>query len=149
MNITSIVNSKEITEQLDCGFRAFIHKITGQLLFVPDENSLTDIDLDPWDEELQQLEINFTEYYEIDKWTSRDMFEVMSDFAEKITESRLQSRLFDALSKNKPFKNFKFVIDNSGDFRQNWFDFKDKWQQDFVTRQLIYIKQTNKNNGST
>jgi hypothetical protein len=78
MNITTTENIKEIAEQLDCGFRAFIHKTTGQLLFVPDENFLTAIDLDSWDEELEQLENNFTDYYEIDKWTSSEAFETMS-----------------------------------------------------------------------
>jgi len=58
---------KEIAEQLDCGFRAFIHKTTGQLLFVPDSNNYPDSDFDSWDEELEQLEKNFTDYYEIDK----------------------------------------------------------------------------------
>jgi hypothetical protein len=67
MNSTPTDNIKEIAEQLDCGFRAFIHKTTGQILFVPNENNLTDIDLDLWDEELEQLENNFTDYYEINK----------------------------------------------------------------------------------
>jgi len=142
MNITTTENIKEIAEQLDCGSRAFIHKTTGQLLFVPDENFLTAIDLDSWDEELEQLENNFTDYYEIDKWTSSEAFETMSEFADKLTDSNLQNRLFDALRKNKPFREFKFVIDNSGDFRQQWFDFKNKWQKDFVTRQLNRRKPT-------
>jgi hypothetical protein len=137
MNITTTDNIKEIAEQLDCGFRAFIHKTTGQLLFVPDENFLTAIDLDSWDEELEQLENNFTDYYEIDKWTSSEAFEIMADFTEQLTENKqLQSRLIVALNKKKPFREFKFVIDYSGDFRQQWFDFKNKWQQDFVERQL-------------
>lgn len=142
MNCTSINNIKEIAEQLDCGFRAFINKSTGQLLFVPDENNLTDIDLDPWDKELEQLENNFTEYYEIDKWTSSQAFEIMSEFTDQVSDNNLQSRLFDALRKNKPFREFKFVIDNSGDFRQQWFDFKNKSQQDFVARQLNRLKPT-------
>lgn len=142
MNITTTDKIKEIAEQLDCGFRAFIHKTTGQFLFVPDENFLTAIDLDSWDEELEQLEKNFTDYYEIDKWTSSEAFEIMSEFADQLTESNLQSRLFDALRKNKLLREFKFVIDNSGDFRQQWFDFKIKWQQDFVARQLNILKPT-------
>ncbi|HNU21723.1 MAG TPA: UPF0158 family protein [Bacteroidales bacterium] len=133
---------KEIAEQLDCGFRAFIHKTSRQLLFVPDNNNYPDIDLDSWDEELEQLENNFTDYYEIDKWTSSEAFETMSEFADQLTDKNLQSRLFDALRKNKPFKEFKLVIDNSGDFRQQWFDFKNKWQQDFVARQLNRLKPT-------
>ena len=142
MNSTTTDIVKEIAEQLDCGFRAFIHKTSGQLLFVPDENCLTEIELDPWNEELEELENNFTDYHEIDKWTSSEAFETMSEFADQLTDKDLQSRLFDALRKKKPFKEFKFVIDNSGDFRQQWFDFKNKWQQDFVTRQLNRLKPT-------
>jgi hypothetical protein len=140
MNITTAENIKEIAEQLDCGFRAFIHKTTQQILFVPDENFLTDIDLDPWNEELEQLENNITDHYEIDKWTSSEAFETMSEFADQLTDSNLQNRLFDALRKNKPFREFKSVIDNSRDFRQQWIDFKNKWQQDFVSRQLNRLK---------
>lgn len=142
MNSTKTDNIKEIAEQLDCGFRVFIHKTSGQLLFVPDENNLTEIDLDPWNEELEQLENNFTDFYEIDKWTSSEAFKIMSEFVDQVSDDKLQSRLFDALRKNKPFREFKFVVDNSGDFRQQWFDFKDKWQQDFVTRQLNRLKPT-------
>jgi hypothetical protein len=143
MNSTTTDNIKEIAEQLDCGFRAFNIKTTGQLLFVPDENNLTDIDLDPWDEELEQLENNFTDCYEIDKWTSSEAFEIMSEFTDQVADNKLQNRLFDALRKNKPFREFKFVIENSGDFRQQWFDFKNKWQQDFVARQINRLKPTN------
>jgi hypothetical protein len=142
MNSTTTGNIKEIAEQLECGFRAFIHKTTWQLLFVPDESNLTDIDLDPWNEELEQLENNFTDYIEIDKWTSDEAFEIMGEFADQVSENKLQSRLFDALRKNKPFREFKFVIDNSGDSRQQWFDFKNKSQQDYVARQLNRLKPT-------
>jgi hypothetical protein len=142
MTSTTTEIVKEIAEQLDCGFRAFIHKTSGQLLFVPDDNNYPDIDLDSWDEELEQLENNFTNYHEINKWTSSEAFETMSEFADQLDDSNLQSRLFDALRKNKPFREFKFVIDNSGDFRQQWFDFKNKWQQDFVARQLNRLKPT-------
>ena len=133
---------KEIAEQLDCGFRAFIHKTTGQLLFIPDNYNYPDIDLRSWDKQLEELENNITDYHEIEKWTSSEAFEIMSEFAVHLTDKDLQSRLFDTLRKNKPFKEFKFVIDNSGDFRQQWFDFKNKWQEDFVARQLNRLKTT-------
>jgi len=140
MNSTTTEKIKEIAEQLDTGFRAFINRTTEQLLFVPDENNLTGIDLEPWFEELEQLENNFTDYYEIDKWTSSEVFDIMSEFTDQVSDNKLQNQLIDALRKNKPFREFKFVIDNSGDFRQQWFDFKNKWQQDFVLRQLNRLK---------
>ncbi len=61
----------------------------------------------------------------------------MEDFAENLNENKqLQGRLLYALNKRKPFREFKFIIDNSGDFRQQWFDFKNNWQQEFVEQEL-------------
>ena len=48
----------------------------------------------------------------------------MNEFAEQVADQNLQSKLLNALSKNKPFKEFKFLIDNDPDYRQQWFDFK-------------------------
>lgn len=142
MNSPTPDDIKEIAEQLDCGFRAYMHATTGQLLFVPDEDSLPGIELDSWDEELELLENNGDDYYEFDKWTSRESFQMMREFADQLTDHKLQGRLFDALGKNKPFREYTFVIDNSGKFRQQWFDFKNKWQQDYVARQFSRLKPT-------
>ena len=140
MNNPKAENIKEIAEQLDCGFRAYMHKTTGHLLFIPDEDSIPDIDLDSWEKELELLENNFADYYEFDKWTSNESYQIMSEFAAQLTDNNLQSRLLGALRRNKPFREFKFVIDNSGIFRQQWFDFKNKWQQEFVAKQLNRLK---------
>ena len=40
------------------------------------------------------------------------------------------------LSKKKPFREFKFVIDNSGAYRQEWFDFKNRKLEEFVRNRL-------------
>ena len=140
MNSMTTDKIKEIAEQLDCGFRAFFHKKTGEFIFIPDNNNFTDIDLDSWGDELEQLENNFSDYYEIDKWTSNEAFELMSEFALQLTENNLQNRLFVALRMKKPFREFNYVIENSVDFRQQWFDFKNKWQQNFVTSTLTRLK---------
>ncbi len=134
---------KEIAEQLDCGFLAFVHSTTGQMLFIPNECELPDIEFDVWKEELELLEKNSADFYEIEKWTSSEAFQIMEDFAENLNENKqLQGRLLYALNKRKPFREFKFIIDNSGDFRQQWFDFKNNWQQDFVEQELKRLKLT-------
>lgn len=136
MNFATTENIKEIAELLDCGFRVFIHKTTGQLLNVPDEDELLAWDLDFSDEEQEVVENDYTDYYEVEKWTSTEAFEIMSAFANQLTDTDLQDQLLEALSKKKPFREFKFIIDDSNEFRQEWFDFKSKCQQDFVKRQL-------------
>ncbi len=132
---------KEIAEQLDCGFRVFIHKTTGQLLFIPNEDELYAIDLEGWEEELELLENNFTDYHEVEKWTSSEGFEIMEDFANQLEPTNpLQKALIQALHKKHPFREFKYIIDNSRDYRKLWFGFRDNCQQAFVKRQLARLK---------
>ena len=49
----------------------------------------------------------------------------MVKFVEQLDEkNKLKDELIKALNRKKPFREFKFVIDNSGIYRQQWFDFK-------------------------
>ena len=42
---------KEIAEQLDCGFRAFCHQTTGELIFILDTLRFPSADVDAFEEE--------------------------------------------------------------------------------------------------
>jgi hypothetical protein len=59
----------------------------------------------------------------------------MERFVEKITDQQFKSELEDILQKKKPFQNFKYLIDNS-DYRQKWFDFKQRELERIVENQL-------------
>ena len=125
---------KEIAEQLDCGFRSFWSKIDGELLFIPDTFKHPDMDIEVWSDEMEKIDNNFTDYVEIEQMESHDSFEIMADFIETLSDSdKLKDKLIDALNKNKPFREFKFVIDNSGIYRQKWFDYKNERMQKWVT----------------
>jgi hypothetical protein len=126
---------KEIAEQLDCGFRCFIHKANFEIISVPDENSHAGMDMEAWAEDLDKVEENFTDYLVIDPPESSDSFRMMEDFVETLPESEsLRSVLINALNQHKPFSHFKSVIDNSGAYRQQWFHFKarklEKWVEE-------------------
>jgi len=127
---------KEISEQLDCGFRAFYHKQTGDLIFVPDTDKYFDIDIKAWQDDLDKLERNFLEYQEVHAMESGDSFQVMVDFAEQLTDLNLKNKLITALNRKKPFRGFKFVIDYAGVQRQAWFDFKNKRYIEWTEQQL-------------
>jgi len=142
MSVATPETIKEIAEQLSCGFSAYIHKSTGQMLFVPDEMQFPDMDTDVWAEEFKQLESNGSDFFEVEKWTSSDAFEVMREFAEQVPDRKLQEQLIEALGNRKPFRHFGNLIDYSGDFRQQWFDFRSKWQNDYVARQLEVLSAT-------
>jgi hypothetical protein len=127
---------KEIADQLDCGFRAFYHKQNGELVFVPNMDKHYDIDKTAWKEEFAKLRKK-TDFQEIEAMESRDSFIVMEDFAEQVNDTKLQEKLFAALNRKHPFREFKFVIDNSGEYRNAWFDFKSKRYLEWVENQII------------
>jgi hypothetical protein len=128
---------KEIAEQLDCGFRAFYHRLTSELLFVPDTLKHYEIDKSAWKEEFDKLKKNSGDYTEIEAPESSDSFEIMVDFTELLDKNNpLKLKLTSALTKKKPFREFKFVIDNSGDYRQKWFDYKNFRLEEWVKSQI-------------
>lgn len=130
---------KEIAEQLSFNFRAFIHKETQHLLFVPDPDHF--MDLEGWEEELERLDETIDEYHQIEKWHSSDAFKIMQDFAGQVSNRRVQNELFMALEKKKPFREFKFVVDNAGDYREEWFAFRDARQQDYVAKKIEELNE--------
>lgn len=79
---------KEISEQLDCGFRAFYHKQTGNLIFVPNTDEYFDIDTNAWQDDLDKLDKNLFAYQEIEAMEASDSFRVMADFAEQLNDTR-------------------------------------------------------------
>lgn len=63
--------------------------------------------------------------------------DIMSDFVEEIVvQPVLKARLTEALQGRKPFQNFKSLIDNSSDIRENWFSYKLQREKDWVRRAL-------------
>jgi hypothetical protein len=60
----------------------------------------------------------------------------MVDFAESVDDTKLRDKLISALNRPKPFQNFKWQIDNSGEYRQQWFDFKKMCYIQWVKEQI-------------
>ncbi|OFY83542.1 MAG: hypothetical protein A3F72_13035 [Bacteroidetes bacterium RIFCSPLOWO2_12_FULL_35_15] len=134
---------KKIAEQLDCGFRCFIHRQTGELITLPDTLRYLEMDTEAWADEQGKLDNNFDEYFEIDLLESKDSFEIMADFTEQLDDKiKLKADLIKSLNKKKPFREFNFVINNSGIYRQQWFDFKNERLKMWVKNRLKYISDT-------
>lgn len=86
-------------------------------------------------------------YKKVDTWEhsirieppeSRQSFHIMEQFIANCIPDNdaIKNRLWNAISKRKPFQNFKFIIDNSP-YRQCWFDFKQLQIEQFVLDQLL------------
>jgi hypothetical protein len=66
----------------------------------------------------------------------------MEDFTNSLPETvGLKNQLKFALGNKKPFRQFKFLIDRSGVYREQWFAFKDEqlrqWVIDQITEQMM------------
>lgn len=125
---------KEIAEEFDCGFRAFWHKKTGELIFTADFSDSGYYGMEIYeDEDQEKLEQNFDDYIEIERPDSRYSFSIMENFTDRLSDnSKLKDKLIHSLNKKKPFSQFKHVIDNSGEYRQQWFDFKEAQLKQWV-----------------
>ncbi len=131
---------KEIAEQLEIGFTCFLDKSTNELIFLAgDEFEFLDAEDDAWAEERKKIDDNPDDYYEIEKMDSTDSYAVMQDFVYTVDSEKLSEDLVNALNHDKPFKQFKYVIDDSGEYRQKWFDFKSMKMQHWVKSEIDLI----------
>jgi hypothetical protein len=127
----------ELADYLDCGLRCFVHMESNVFVTKPDSTNDPLSDSELWDDANEEIENNFDSYVEIEKMDSNESFRLMQNFIETIEDERLRDKLGLALSRPKPFRNFKFEVDNSGPYRQKWFDFKKQqlitWVKDQLT----------------
>jgi hypothetical protein len=123
---------REISQDLNMGMDCYIHKNGQEIITIPNERNY-DYDYDdadnPFKEDQDKVEENFEDYIKIEPMNSHESFQIMEDFMESLEDSNmLKNILAGALSRDKPFSRFKGIINDSGEFRQKWFDFeKQKW----------------------
>lgn len=136
------VQIKEIADQLDCGFICYLNMKNGEILFLPDLLKHPDIEMEAWSEAQGKIDRNFHDYKVIEPLESYDSFKIMAEFAETLLDSNpLKNKLIYALNRKKPFREFKFAIDNSGKYRQIWFGFKNLKLQEWVKERIQEINE--------
>ena len=128
---------KEIAQQLDAGMKCFYHIPSGSLESYPDElKGNAGFDEELWQESIDKVENNFHEYISFEAMESHDSFRIMETFIGAIPDTKTRQRFEDAISYRKPFQNFKQQLLNYPELRQQWFDFKDQQNIDWVQEQL-------------
>lgn len=131
-----------IADELDCGLTCFYHLQTKEVRCIVDPTEAYDL-MDEMEAEMAEIEENRDDYFEFRKMDSRSSFLLMEAFAEEVADEHFRNRLISALNRPKPFRNFKFEIDNNGDYRQNWFDFKRQKMMDWVRGQIEAFNESN------
>ena len=124
--------------------RCFYNLKSGEIKFLLNFDNWIGVDEDYQEDEYKEIDENFEDYFEFQGFDSHEFFQIMADFAEIVDDSILQNKLINALNRPKPFQNFKWQIDNSGEFRQRWFDFKNRCYISSVkTQNDLYSKNFN------
>lgn len=121
---------EEIADYLDSGLVCLYNKRTKELITISSDEDYPDSDEIIWDD-IIELEI----------MNSNEAFDVMADFVGQLGNSTLKEKLIKILNESKPFKNFKLIIDNSGEYREQWFDFKRRKYIEYVESQLEMINE--------
>ena len=129
---------KSIAEDNDCGFICFINPATGEKeeampSWLEDPDFLESSTGEKW-EEIYTFE-NWDHIIEIEPPESYESFKIMEDFTEFRVTGKVQQRLVNALSRPKPFGNFKNLVEQS-EYRQEWFDYKQERLEDRAWRFL-------------
>lgn len=126
---------KEIASCIDAGMVCFLNTDTLEIDEFP-RDLLSDSYMYKMNTRvsLDQLNLKYTQwekYITIEPLETNESFKIMAKFTDQLENSKLRTQLVSALNNRKPFANFKRIIDNS-EFRQDWFDFKDKQLQEYV-----------------
>lgn len=101
--------------------------IPGEVVRALEEDEL-DEDLPAWERDLipQAKEIlqGSPRYVEIPVRNSHEAYNIMTEFANQVTDSKAQSKLFKALKGRGAFGRFKDALFEYPDMREQWFKFK-------------------------
>jgi len=124
----------DLADNLDCGFRCFIHKKNHEVVTFMDEDEFSDSDA--WEEDINKVFSDRDNYIEVEKMESSDGFEIMEDFLKFVDDNTIKGRLLQALEGRKPFANFKIQIDSSDEYKEKWFAYKRERMIDWVKGQL-------------
>lgn len=87
-------------------------------------------------EELEEYDYDPDECFEFETMSSDVFFDVTSDYSETVKDDALKNKHLATLNKPHPFRNFKQMINNAGDYRDKWFEYKDMRYIRWVEEQI-------------
>jgi DNA-binding ferritin-like protein (Dps family) len=130
---------KEIAGNIDAGLVCFLRTDTLEIDQIPYElfsdSSTYKMNTGFTLKDFKPKYTRWKKYITIEPLVPNESFKIMEKFVHQLDNSRLRTQLVHALQNRKPFANFKYIIDNS-EIRQDWFDFKDKKLQEYVSSMI-------------
>lgn len=126
MNRLNQEQIRDIAQEIDCGQTCYFNKKNGKTISIPNFEDDVSYYKRMFKDELQEVKRNAGDILEIHPPNSRESFRIMRNFIAQLDNKRLAAQLSYALENRKPFRAFNALIDDSGPYRQQWFDFKEE-----------------------
>lgn len=127
----------EIAQELDCGNDCYFNPKTKEIIAIPNYSIISDEALfeEVFGPDVEKVNEQEADFIKLEVLQSFESFKIMERFVEQIDDQLFKAKLENALHRRKPFRNFKYLIDDS-DFRQDWFDFKQNELEKRVENEL-------------
>ena len=123
----------DIAQNLQCGLDSYINKETGEFRVMPNDDIMDYNDDEELVEEYKQIQADIDSYYVIRRPRSSFDYDIMESFAtDHVEDQNLREKLLDALQNRKPFRNFKAIVDYAGDYREQWFAYRQQRYMEYV-----------------
>lgn len=130
-----------IAEWIDLGMYCMLNADTLEI-----ENLSALMLQNPEEYELITGEVQEDMNFEYNKWRNiieieplepHESFEIMEEFAIDLEDEKLQDKLLSALRNEKPFAQFKHLIEHS-DYQEQWYDFKKQFIEHYVKKKIFF-----------
>lgn len=129
---------KEIAEWLNCGMKVCMHKETGEIVFFPDKENFSEMEMVAWGDELNKVENKTDEFWIFQNFDSEETRAQMREFVVNLDEKKsLQKRLMNSLRRSDSYRNFKASLNSFGGYyRKIWSKFSLEKTEEFVRQQM-------------
>jgi len=127
---------REIAQELDSGMKCFYHIPTAEIKSYPDPMHTDYFDDEIWQETIDEIDSVLDECIAFKTLASHESFKMMESFISGIENEDIRRRFEDAIAYRKPFQNFKQLLLNYPELREQWFKYKDQQYIEWVKEQL-------------
>ena len=127
----------DIAQDLEVGFKCFIHKQTGEVKTLPDElNGNMEMDEELWQDVIDEIDNDAENFIVIEGMDSHESYLLMEKFIDTVDDKQLAARLTNAINVPKPFHTFRYELDYTDEYLQKWYAFKSQQMIEWVKEQL-------------
>ncbi|MCW3111065.1 MAG: hypothetical protein JWQ09_5571 [Segetibacter sp.] len=134
---------KEIAGFLESGMKCFYHISSAELEWFPDEFKHPHMEHSEWEEVMEKIDEHFDEYLPFEGMESHESFEIMEDFINEIPDKIIQAKFANKIQRRKPFQQFKDMLFDYPELRQQWFAYKDKRYIEYIEEQVEMYNRKN------